>query len=141
MAKRLQTYTHDDLTVTFDPNRCIHAAACIRAEPDVFNSAERPWIRPERRPAADVIAAVHRCPTGALRVLMADERVDIEPSPVTVRAMRNGPLVVRGEIRIVTDDGEVLLQDTRVALCRCGQSQTKPFCDNSHRAAGFRDPA
>jgi CDGSH-type Zn-finger protein len=49
----------------------------------------------------------------------------------------NGPLFVRGRLRIVGDDGEVIREDTRVALCRCGGSSNKPFCDGTHRRNGF----
>ncbi len=49
------------------------------------------------------------------------------------------PYYVRGRLRVITAGGELYLQDVRVALCRCGQSQNKPFCDNSHIAAKFDD--
>ncbi len=140
MTKRVQSYELGELTVTFDPNRCIHSAACIRAQPDVFDSAARPWIRLERAATGDIVEAVHRCPTGALRAIVRGAAEEIPPDPVTVRASRNGPLIVRGEVRVVTERGEVITQDRRVALCRCGQSRSMPFCDNSHRTAGFRDP-
>jgi len=58
---------------------------------------------------------------------------DIEISPVA-----NGPLYLRGRIRIEGPDGRVIREDTRVALCRCGASENKPFCDNSHRRVAFQ---
>ena len=141
MAKTLQTYQNGDLTVTFEPRRCIHAAACIRALPAVFDATVRPWLRLEAAAADDVTAAVHRCPTGALRAYVRDTLVEIAPEPVTVRASRHGPLYVRGEVQVVMEDGTELIRDRRVALCRCGRSARMPLCDNSHRDAGFRDPA
>ena len=141
MPRVIQTYTDGDLTVTFEPRRCIHAAACIRALPEVFDSAARPWIRLERAAADAVIAAVHACPTGALRAVLRGEPVEIEPDPVSINALRHGPLVLRGNVRVMTEDGTELVTDRRVALCRCGNSKRMPLCDNSHRAAGFRDPA
>jgi CDGSH-type Zn-finger protein len=50
----------------------------------------------------------------------------------------DGPLYLHGNIEIQHSDGTVLLQDTRVALCRCGASKAKPFCDGSHTQAGFQ---
>jgi uncharacterized Fe-S cluster protein YjdI/CDGSH-type Zn-finger protein len=141
VARVIQTYTDGDLTVTFEPRRCIHAAACIRALPDVFDSTARPWIRLERAAADAVIAAVHACPTGALRAAVRGEPVEIEAEPVSIHASRHGPLVLRGNVRVMTEDGTELVTDKRVALCRCGNSTRMPLCDNSHRAAGFRDPA
>lgn len=140
MSKRLQVYEHANLRVTFDPNRCIHAAECIRALPDVFDSRARPWIAPEKADAESVIAAVHRCPTGALHIERDGAVVEVGPE-ISVRAVRHGPLYVRGEARVTGSDGNELLSDRRFALCRCGHSSRKPFCDGSHRENGFRDPA
>ena len=50
----------------------------------------------------------------------------------------NGPLFVRGKVQIVDAQGDVIREDTRIALCRCGQSANKPFCDGTHQAVGFR---
>jgi CDGSH-type Zn-finger protein len=51
----------------------------------------------------------------------------------------DGPLLVRGAVDIVGPDGTVLPRRRRtIALCRCGLSSLKPFCDGSHKAAGFR---
>jgi len=62
--------------------------------------------------------------------------------PIVIRCRENGPLVVpRAAVRVVDHEGnELPLPEGKelVALCRCGQSSTKPFCDGSHRAAGFR---
>lgn len=52
----------------------------------------------------------------------------------------NGPLVLTGEIEIVSADGTLLARPTETALCRCGQSATKPYCDGSHGPACFEDP-
>jgi CDGSH-type Zn-finger protein len=49
----------------------------------------------------------------------------------------NGPLFIRGRVRIIDPDGRLIREDTRLALCRCGASENKPFCDGSHRRVGF----
>jgi CDGSH-type Zn-finger protein len=58
---------------------------------------------------------------------------------VTIKARRNGPYKIEGPVRVVDADGNefVLPEGETIALCRCGQSQTKPFCDKSHRSVGF----
>lgn len=57
----------------------------------------------------------------------------------TISAYPDGPLIVRGDVRIVDADGEPIEQRRRtMALCRCGLSTIKPFCDGTHKAAGFR---
>ncbi|MFB7250190.1 CDGSH iron-sulfur domain-containing protein [Microbacterium sp. NPDC056234] len=63
---------------------------------------------------------------------MIGERVSITPYP-------DGPLLVRGDVDLRTPDGEPVQRNRRtVALCRCGLSAIKPFCDGTHKAAGFR---
>ncbi len=140
MGKLLQVYEHESIAVTFDARRCYHAAECIRHLPAVFDSSARPWVRPERADADAIIAAVHRCPSGALRVTRDGEPVEISDETLTVKASRNGPLVVRGPVRLVRDDGTELVEGRRVSLCRCGESRRKPLCDGTHRTCGFRDP-
>jgi CDGSH-type Zn-finger protein len=59
--------------------------------------------------------------------------------PVTVTACANGPLIVRGDVDLVDEHGDPLEAHRRtMALCRCGASAIRPFCDGSHRAIGFR---
>jgi CDGSH-type Zn-finger protein len=61
-------------------------------------------------------------------------------SDVVIRLRPNGPLVVEGPVTIVDQNGAsfALNKDKpAIALCRCGQSQNRPFCDGSHRTAGF----
>jgi CDGSH-type Zn-finger protein len=58
---------------------------------------------------------------------------------VTITECANGPLLVRGAIQIEDAGGnEVELNRNTVALCRCGVSTIKPFCDGSHKLSGFR---
>jgi uncharacterized Fe-S cluster protein YjdI len=65
--RRLQTYSTDGITVTFDPNICIHSGVCVRGLPQVFDTAHKRWIRPENASAEEVAAQVRRCPSGALQ--------------------------------------------------------------------------
>lgn len=60
--------------------------------------------------------------------------------PVEIKVRDNGPYKVTGPVRIIDADGGVfeVPDDRPVALCRCGRSQTKPFCDASHKATGFQ---
>src|SRR5262249_36398304 len=58
----------------------------------------------------------------------------------TLSVQANGPNYLRGDLAFVDDAGTVLATETRVALCRCGGSQHKPYCDGSHRTNGFQDP-
>lgn len=59
--------------------------------------------------------------------------------PVTVKAVRNGPLQIKGAFKLLDPDGqEYDLEGQRILLlCRCGRSGTQPFCDSSHARNGF----
>ncbi len=54
-----------------------------------------------------------------------------------IKVTRNGPYIVTGEVEYVDADGTVVKTLAKAALCRCGHSQSKPFCDGSHREVGF----
>ena len=58
---------------------------------------------------------------------------------VTITAYEDGPLLVRGPVTFRTQDGDVIDAGREtVALCRCGKSGSKPFCDGTHKVAKFR---
>lgn len=134
-------YTSDAITVTFVAQRCIHAAKCVRGLPAVFDKSRRPWVLPSAAPAEEIAEVVERCPTGALHYERSDggpaERPDTHN---TLHVRAQGPYYARGKLRVLMADGELYFEDVRVAFCRCGKSQLKPFCDNSHVAAEFDDP-
>ena len=129
-------YAADGITVFYNARLCVHAAACVRGLPGVFDADARPWIRPGNATPDEIAQVIERCPTGALRY----ER-DGGP-PETARAaiafVLDGPIAVRGEVRIRDETGRVVYEGHRAALCRCGASRNKPFCDRSHTEAGFR---
>lgn len=77
MSKPLQVYETDEITVTFEPDICIHSGVCVRGLPAVFDVRRKRWVRPELASAADVAAQVDRCPSGALKYRMKD------PAPPT----------------------------------------------------------
>ena len=66
------------------------------------------------------------------------------PDPAVIRCRENGPLVIQGPVRVVDHLGNefpIPPGKDAVALCRCGQSAIKPFCDGSHRQCGFQASA
>ncbi|MFW6088850.1 MAG: CDGSH iron-sulfur domain-containing protein [Gemmatimonadota bacterium] len=140
MSRRLRTYESDDVSVTYDPRRCIHSAECVRGLRRVFDPDRKPWIDPEHAGADAIAEVIERCPTGALHYERKDGGPAEKPDSENVaRVGADGPVYARGRIRVELPGGDVL-EETRVAFCRCGASQDKPFCDGSHEEAGFRDP-
>ncbi|MFD2092110.1 CDGSH iron-sulfur domain-containing protein [Blastococcus deserti] len=60
----------------------------------------------------------------------------------TITPYRDGPLIVRGNFRLVDQDGnEIDPGRQTIALCRCGKSGIKPFCDGAHKRSGFSAPS
>ena len=83
---------------------------------------------------------VELCPSGALLY----RRVDGGPQekhdgPTRMTPIRDGPLLVLGEVEAKREDGTVEMLP-RATLCRCGESLHKPLCDNQHLKVGFRAP-
>jgi CDGSH-type Zn-finger protein len=63
----------------------------------------------------------------------------VDDRGATVIPYEDGPLLLRGNFTLSTPDGEVIDPGRgTVALCRCGKSAIKPFCDGTHKAIGFR---
>ena len=137
MAKR--SYESTQIRVHWNSDRCIHTAICLKALPQVFDVQRRPWIAINAAEADEVAHTVEQCPTGALTYERLDGAPGEQfPSETTITPMPNGPLYVRGEVEIRDKKGNLINTGTRMALCRCGHSKNQPFCDLSHRKAGFR---
>lgn len=137
--KRVQEYRNEAITVRFDPNICAHSATCIRRLPSVFDLKGRPWINLAGASTDEIAALIERCPSGALTYTRHDQAVaTVDLSEATeIQALPNGPLRVKGKVRVLDAQGNLLLEGDKCSLCRCGASQKKPFCDGSHRDAGF----
>ena len=134
-----RTYSTDHIRVHWDSTRCIHTARCIQSLPQVFDTSRRPWIDVTAAGADALAAAVERCPTGALRYTRTDGAPQEAPRrPAVAIPIPDGPLLVMGDLRVQDPGGEPIAEETRLTLCRCGNSKNQPFCDNSHLENGFR---
>jgi len=67
---------------------------------------------------------------------------EVVMSEVKITALPNGPYMVEGLVQLMDGRGQTVDVSARprVALCRCGHSDNKPFCDGSHSRCGFEDP-
>jgi len=134
-------YCNDRIVVYWEPRLCVHVANCLLGLPQVFDVLRRPWVEVDNASPEEVAGVVMTCPSGALSF----ERLDDGPQEqaleeTQVAPQPNGPLYLHGRLRIVDRQGRLVRQATRLALCRCGHSRNKPFCNNSHRLVGFRTP-
>lgn len=81
-------------------------------------------------------------PRAAGRLVGTSHRMESRRASAEITPYEDGPLIVRGDFRITTPDGvEIDARRRTVALCRCGLSALKPFCDGSHQAVKFRASA
>lgn len=134
------SYAGGNATVSWNGSLCIHIGECGRAKGELFVGGRKPWCQPELASDDEVRDVVLRCPTGALSFELADgSRPEAADAVNSVHVAYNGPLFVRGDLDIDGAPESVPGLKFRAALCRCGQSKNKPYCDNSHDDAGFRD--
>jgi uncharacterized Fe-S cluster protein YjdI len=131
-------YRNEEIIVYWEPRLCVHSARCLNGLPQVFDTERRPWVDVSAASADQIAEVVRSCPTSALRYERLDGEAQEEGvEPTTIQVRLNGPLWVRGKLRIIDQDGSVR-ELSRAVLCRCGQSSNRPFCDNTHRKINFR---
>lgn len=128
-------YEGERITVVNDGRRCIHSRYCVLNLPNVFRpNVDGPWIAPDAAATEATIAVIAKCPSGALRYRpKGPTAAEGAPGVNTIRVMEDGPLVVHAELVVGGD-----ASSHRAALCRCGKSFNKPFCDRMHVKASFK---
>jgi CDGSH-type Zn-finger protein/uncharacterized Fe-S cluster protein YjdI len=132
-------YPGSDIDVHWDERLCIHIGECGYAANELFVGGREPWCIPDQVSRTEVREVCERCPSGALTYSDKTGAPEQAPGENTLGVAYNGPLYAKGELEIAgapTDMGGVRF---RAALCRCGASKNKPFCDNSHLTSGFQD--
>lgn len=140
MGKEIQNYKKGELRISYDPNTCTHSANCINGYPEIFNIEKRPWINLDEANKAKLNDAVKNCPSGALKIIddtLKSENEGMENVQINVTS--KGPLLVKGKFKITDHNGNVIETKDSVALCRCGASKNKPFCDGTHNKIDFNN--
>jgi uncharacterized Fe-S cluster protein YjdI len=128
-------YEGNGYTVVWNPDKCIHSAICIKGLPRVFRRNERPWIDLNGAGDEEIIAQVKACPSGALSLEMEVplETGDLANAALEISIMNEGPYIIKHPVDVILPDGSRSHMPNGCALCRCGKSAGKPFCDGSHR--------
>ena len=146
MPREVLKYTNDKVTVVWKPKLCIHSAICFKGLPEVFDPKVRPWVNINGADAERIIEQVGRCPSGALSIENKEEPTPLNTSPgeekseerqTIIQIMKNGPALVKGTCVVQMPDGKEEVREGVVALCRCGASGNKPYCDGSHNKIRF----
>lgn len=140
MSDKINTYKGSDVDVRWDGRLCIHVGECGRSAGDLFVGGRDPWCQPDATTADDTVDVVKRCPTGALSYTPKDGSPAETAAPKnTVVVANNGPYYVQGDLAVDGASDDMPGVAFRAALCRCGESKNKPFCDNTHEKVGFVD--
>jgi len=134
----IKRYKNEDLTILWEPKKCIHAAICVQTLPKVYDPNGKPWIQPENAGIKELKDQIDLCPSGALTYQMENEEKKTNTMETKVDVMENGPLLVHGTMHIKNSNGEVEIKNKTTAFCRCGASANKPYCDGVHRKIDFK---
>jgi uncharacterized Fe-S cluster protein YjdI len=153
MEKNNREYTNGEITVSWQPKKCIHATICYVELISVFNPRKRPWVNMDGAPSDKIIEIVDKCPTDALTYrwnkdiegngtdsVLPKQDTEVAPAasrPVEIRIMKDGPIVITGKVSLTDNDGKAYKTYSITSICRCGESGNLPFCDGTHRKIGF----
>jgi CDGSH-type Zn-finger protein len=137
-----KSYAGRNIVIHDNRRICSHAAECVDNLSTVFKLDARPWIDPDGANVEDIIQTIGKCPSGALSYSTdgVEYKDQTERDPM-ITVSKNGPYHVTGGIDLIGDsiqwaDGS---SKEHYALCRCGASSNKPFCDGMHKSINFED--
>ena len=134
MSNPTHSFQNKTIKVSFDGNICAHAGICFGELHSVFDGDANPPINLDGGSTEEVIRVVTKCPSSALTYERLDGSANEQAATSnSATIVPNGPVAMRGQL-ILNDN-----KYTRLTLCRCGQSQNKPYCDGSHKQVSFDD--
>lgn len=141
----MKKYSNNEITVTWEPEKCIHSRQCFSNLLNVFDPRKRPWINMEGADTESIKKAIDHCPSKALGYITnqaentsSQHNDNHSEDSVKIRLLDKGPLEFNGECVIIDKDGNESYKTGKFFLCRCGASNNKPFCDGSHRKIEFQ---
>ncbi len=136
---RRDDYVRDQLTVHDNRGICQHSGLCTDNLAAVFRAHAEPFVDLSGADQDAIMAQVRQCPSGALSFSMdgiEDSDQDREP---TITVSKDGPYRITGGIDLPGEARADGASTEHYALCRCGGSKNKPFCDGTHWYIKFRD--
>ena len=138
-AKNKRTaYVGKSITIFDNRAICAHAGFCSDGLKEVFKEEGDPWIDPDGAAAAQVIATIEKCPSGALSYAVGGKEVRDRPGPPCVTVTKDGPYAVSGGVELMGVSFGDGASTEHYTLCRCGASKNKPFCDGTHWDVKFK---
>jgi CDGSH-type Zn-finger protein/truncated hemoglobin YjbI len=147
---RRDSYPGQEVTIFDNRGICQHSGLCTDRLATVFRTGAEPFVAPSGGRLDEIIRAVRDCPSGALSYAIggieARDQVDWgNARPPAIEVTKDGPYRITGAIALSGPNGAAEeraegASREHYALCRCGQSQNKPFCSGMHWYVNFRDP-
>jgi CDGSH-type Zn-finger protein len=128
----LARYPGAQITVTDNRGTCCHFGNCTDHLPQVFGERPEGFVRPDAASKQEIIDVVRACPSGALGYMIDGVEYAGEQREPSIYVSQNGPYHVRGGIDLHGTQRNDGASREHYALCRCGRSKNKPFCDGSH---------
>jgi CDGSH-type Zn-finger protein/truncated hemoglobin YjbI len=150
VADQRDTYVGLQVTVYDNRGICQHSGLCTDRLATVFRAHDETFVHPSGGRMDEILRAVRDCPSGALGYAIdgVEARAAVDHHNTRAPAIevtKDGPYRITGEIKLRTAAGEEVDRASgasveHYALCRCGQSQNKPFCSGMHWYVDFHDP-
>jgi len=138
---RRDHYEGDGITIHDNRGICAHIGVCTDTLPAVWKLNREPWIDPNGASADEIALVASMCPSGALSYSLGPAEHRDQERPPAIYVSQNGPYFVTGGIELVDASWGEGASREHYALCRCGESKNKPFCDGSHWYVDFVDDA
>ena len=136
---RQDVYVGRQVTVLDNRGTCCHFGNCTDHLPAVFHHDGDPFVTADGAGADAIVDIVRACPSGALGFIKDGVAYAGEQREAEIYVAANASYYVRGGIELEGEPMNAGASREHYALCRCGQSKNKPFCDGSHWYAGFKD--
>lgn len=133
-------YEGEEITVHDNRGICAHIGYCADELPEVFRVGAEPWIDPDGAPGEQIKEQARRCPSGALSHSVDGVEYWDAERPPAIQVVAEGPYFVTGGIELEDAERGQGASFEHYALCRCGHSKNKPFCDGKHKQVNFADP-
>jgi CDGSH-type Zn-finger protein len=137
---RLDTYAGKELSVLDNRGTCCHSGNCTDRLPAVFHHDGEPFVDPNGASKDEIVSIVRACPSGALGYVDNGVTYTGEEREPAICVSQDGPYHVQGSIDLQHEQRNEGANLQHYALCRCGHSKNKPFCDGSHWNVKFHDP-
>lgn len=135
--RRVDNYKGKKITIHDNRGICAHMGYCTDGLPKVFRMGVEPWIDADAESVEKIIETIKKCPSGALSYSVDGVKYDKFSTHPEIKITEDGPYFIKGNIEL--EDTDHPESEEHFALCRCGNSKNKPFCDGQHWYTKFRD--